>query len=434
MAGKKFARELRRAVKALCAVKGKCSKSSRPTSIRKTTAIRRSVVGGGVHGLRVLETEVVSFRVGSARIYARVPAVVKELLRLRAQCDGIDAPAGRVARLAVEVMERYSYDPINTVRALSSTMLLSPVRLQRVLGSGCNGTVFLEDTGDVVKVTLDEDAPDEFRHLTAFHAVGLAPRPIALLGPRLKFGGSLYNLRMEAVDTTLGEVLRSDWRSGGAISSSSSLEAEKEAQVLGTSLAGVLARMASAGLVHGDLHLGNVGLKGRGDQRQLLLLDFGRSANAAQRGGVEACADALRAGHEYDVFNVIVELCSSFGELLPELNAETADLEGRLRRLVRPSDTARANCTLQVQRLEQIGSLQKRLAEQQGLGARAEALHDAVLAAFLEYASFSCDWSFAGPPSVRNTVMRQSAEKRMQRAYSLYFQSYLYWGDWQYKA
>eukprot|EP00927_Polykrikos_kofoidii_P002271 TRINITY_DN10876_c0_g2_i1.p1 TRINITY_DN10876_c0_g2~~TRINITY_DN10876_c0_g2_i1.p1 ORF type:complete len:459 (+),score=55.98 TRINITY_DN10876_c0_g2_i1:79-1377(+) len=432
MAAKRCAREIRRAVKTLGAVKGKFSKSSRPSSYRKTAAIRRALSGGGFRGLRVLEAEVVNFRVGSTRVYARVPAAVKELLRLRSQCDGIDAPPGRIARMAVEAMERYSYDPINTVTALSSAMLLSPVRLQRVLGSGCNGTVFLEETGDVVKVTLDEDAPDEYRHLATFNAVGLAPRPVALLGPRLKFGGSLYNLRMEAVENTLREVLRVDPCAtgfGGSTPSRSPLEVENDAQELGVALVGILRRMARAGLVHGDLHLGNVGLKGRGCQRQLLLLDFGRSANAMERGGLEACADALRAGHEYDVFNLVVELCYSFEGLLRELTADTAGLLRRQRRLVRPSGTAAVE-----PRVQQITALQRQLEEKQGKVARIEAVHDAVLAAVLEYASFSCDWCFAGAPSVRNKVMRQSAEKRMQRAYATYFDSYLYWGDWQYKA
>jgi len=360
--------------------------------------------------------------------YARVPVAVKEFLRLRIQGDSGEAPSeDRIARMAVKVMESHAYDPVSAVSALSHDFFLECGSPTRVLGSGHYGIVFLEeDTGYVVKVMLDDDAAHEYALLRAFADAGLAPKPISLDGPRATATGNLYNIRMEAVDQTLNKLLRAE-----APPSAHPVAAGGDALArnVGETVAAALSKMRESGLVHGDLHLENIGLKGDGLAPSVLLIDFSRGATTADRPAGKS-SEAFCAGHALDVFNVIEELCVSFEMLKEELAEYRKNQERHLRSLARRGAGSMAD----EHRAHQIAATRAHLAATEGALERAEITHNTILGAVTQYACAAFDWTFEGCASVRNRRMRTEAGKRRRAAFSAYFKSDLYWGDWQYKA
>jgi len=205
--------------------------------------------------------------------------------------------------MAVEFMEKNGYDPVSALASVSRTFFLGPASPTRMLGSGDFGAVFLEEeTGYVIKVMFDDDAPHEYNLLSAFANAGLAPQPVDLWGPVATSSGNLYNIRMEAVDDTLDKVLWAE-----APGSDRASLSEAVARQVGSSLATTLSQMRHHGLVHADLHMGNVGLRRHGEEFTVLLLDFSRSANIADKKADQAY-DAMLAGHEFDVFRLMQRL------------------------------------------------------------------------------------------------------------------------------
>lgn len=70
-----------------------------------------------------------------------------------------------------------------------------------------------EETGEVVKVMLDDFAQKEFELCRVFAEAGLGPTPLALQGPCHVPGGDLYCIRMEAIQHTLhGLLCAKTWR------------------------------------------------------------------------------------------------------------------------------------------------------------------------------------------------------------------------------
>ena len=65
----------------------------------------------------------------------------------------------------------------------------------------------LKETGEVVKVMLDDFAKKEYDLCQIFSQAGLAPAPLSLDGPCSVPGGDLYCIRMEAISHTLHGLL-----------------------------------------------------------------------------------------------------------------------------------------------------------------------------------------------------------------------------------
>eukprot|EP00443_Scrippsiella_acuminata_P008718 CAMPEP_0115363626 /NCGR_PEP_ID=MMETSP0270-20121206/103341_1 /TAXON_ID=71861 /ORGANISM="Scrippsiella trochoidea, Strain CCMP3099" /LENGTH=504 /DNA_ID=CAMNT_0002786281 /DNA_START=434 /DNA_END=1944 /DNA_ORIENTATION=+ len=302
---------------------------------------------------------------------ARIPTAVLALLRIRASCAGKQVSDERISRLGVEVMEEQGYDPIRAVASLSPASMQCPTSAMRVLGSGAIGVVFLvEETGTVVKVMLEDFANKEYEVFCACADAGLAVRPMGLHGPQI----------VQA-----------------------------------------LQQMFDAGLVHGDLHLKNIAVKNHDTQPLVQLIDFGRSARsiaAAQSGAVEA----LRAGHEYDTFRLLTELCQSYDEVHSEKNTELRACEKDAREIRRgcqmaaklsewatqgelpqmlPNVQRTKECEpevlqSQLHKARQIAGLQAYVADEFSAMEQLESAYNTILIAVAQYAHTKLDLTFDG--------------------------------------
>jgi hypothetical protein len=65
----------------------------------------------------------------------------------------------------------------------------------------------LQETGEVVKVMLDDFAQKEYELCRVFAQAQLAPAPVSLNGPCSVPGGDLYCIRMEPITQTLHGLL-----------------------------------------------------------------------------------------------------------------------------------------------------------------------------------------------------------------------------------
>jgi len=390
--------------------------------------VARDVIDCTIRDLRSMKAEVVRCRDrATGKMFdTRVPSVVLALLRLHASCGGKEDTEQRLARSAADVMEEQGYDPVRAIASLAPGSLLCPTSAMRVLGSGEIGIVFLEErTGNVVKAMLEDFAKQEYDNFCLFANVGLAPRPIALIGPQEVPGGSLFSIRMEAITHTLHDVLQERGPSGQRRGLHP--PSEQAAQRIGDAIVSALQRMWDHGLVHGDLHLENVAIKDPTAQPLAQVIDFGRSAqNRAPLGS--GAAGALRAGHEYDVFRLLVELCDSFEELQEGVDKELKDCEKELRELRSTRESAKDSGTAwQMHCTRQMVGLQAYVADEPKSLEQVEKTYDTVVAAVANYASTKLDFTFDGNPSVRNKRMRQAAAKRQNLSFKGYFKSDLFW-------
>mmetsp|Transcript_89474 Transcript_89474/g.164018 ORF Transcript_89474/g.164018 Transcript_89474/m.164018 type:complete len:427 (+) Transcript_89474:111-1391(+) len=389
-----------------------------------------------LRNLRTLNAEVVRFRAkeSSKMQHARVPSVVLELLRLRAKCEGMRSSPPSIARQAVVALQEHAYDPVCTIASVSRACVLEPRVVTRVLGSGEHGTVFMDEEGNVVKVMFDDEAPDEFWNQRQFADAGLAPRPLALCGPQMVCCGHLYNIRMEAIDCTLCDLL---WAEAPSARPGRSLPDDAFARKLGQGLVAIFQRMWERGLVHGDLHTENVGLKEiAGAEPNILLIDFSRSASLSKRVkktySEASKEEDFKGGHEFDVFNLIQELCTSFEGLKFETTKYTKELRQGIRALKRrkagPRPRVAGSATATVTTLE------RDLAWRCDALDRSQKLHDIIICEIVRYAVAKCNMRFDGPLSMSNQQMLDENSKRLDASYAKYFASTLYWGDWEYPA
>lgn len=298
----------------------------------------------------------------------------------------------------------------------------------RLLGSGFGGIVFLEEeTGVVVKVMLDEFAPKEYDIFKTFANVGLAPKPLELQGPCVVPGGELHCIRMEQIPHSLYGVLSAKQQKGPRHGFSP--PSKEVAERMGLKLVDILSTMWDNGLVHGDLHLENIGLQEREAEQPLLLLDFGRSATSA--GLSEVYRYAFLAGHEYDVFRLVKETCDSFDEFEEEIAATRKSCEKEIRDLKNEKKDKKWEKSQQEYQLHherQIVGLQAFLAEESKTLEDLEIAYTAIVTAIIKYANTKFDLP-CEEGTVRNKRMRKEASRREKEAYALYFKSDLFWGS-----
>lgn len=420
----------------------------------KNVRVSRDSVDDVLRHLKVAPAEIIRYKDrGTGKMQeARIPTAVLALLRLRASCTGKPVSEVRLARVAMDVMEEQGYDPVRAFASLSPRSLLCPASAVRVMGAGFIGTVFKEEqTGVVVKVMLEDFAEKEYEIFCAFADAGLAARPISLHGPKVVPGGSLYCIRMEAIKHTLQGVLHSRVPRGPRRGLNPPDEAK--ARRIGQAVVRALQGMWDNGLVHGDLHLENVALRDPESVPLVQLLDFGRSARnikAAQ----SISAEALRAGHEYDVFRLLDEIHSDYDELQEQTTQEMKDCEKELLVLRRKSQHAwvlssgkttvqglmshvAANCKAdpasefasQLHDARQIAGLRAFVADEPRALAQAEAAYNNILAVVVQYACSKLDLTFDGDVSLSNRRMRQAVSKRRGLGCKTYFKSNLFWGS-----
>jgi len=304
-----------------------------------------------------------------------------------------------------------------------------------------------EKTGVVVKVMLEDFAEGEYKIFCDFADAGLAAKPISLFGPVAVPGGSIWSIHMEPITHTLASVLDDTCLKGARFGLSPAPEAATrriaEAIVKG------LQRMWDNGLVHGDLHLSNLALKDAHVQPLVQFLDFGRSARnvgASQ----SATAESMRAGHEYDVFRLLISLFEGIEELKEEKKEQWKECDKELRDLQRGSKTAamigswakqgkmktpldvKADASYeyssQLHAARQIAQLQAYLAEEPKALDQAQAGYNIVLASILRYAQGHLDMAYDGEVCVSNRRLRQAVNKRLQNCFKGYFKSNLFWG------
>jgi len=329
--------------------------------------------------------------------------------------------------MAVDVMEEQAYDPIRAVASLSPASLLCPAGAMRVLGGGCIGVVFLEEeTGNVVKVMIEDFAKKEYDIFCAFADAGIAPRPIDICGPCVMPAGPLFSIRMEAVTHTLQGVLNAR-APRGPRHGLTPLD-EDCAQRIGSAVVVALQRMLDRGLVHGDFHLENIGLKNPYAQPLAQVIDFGRSASTAGFNDERQTRESFYAGHEYDVFRLIEELIASFENLQYEVSSTAKECEKELRELKRTKEVGAPDAEHQLHHSRQIAGLQAYLSDEPKALEQAEVAYNVVLGAVVGYACAKLDLSFDGTPSVGNRRMRQAASKRQRACFHGYFKSDLFWG------
>lgn len=386
--------------------------------------------------LRTLNAEVVRFRAKetSKMQQARVPSVVLELLRLRAKCEGMRSSPPSIARQAVMALQEHAYDPVCTIASVSRACILEPRVVTRVLGSGEHGTVFMDEEGNVVKVMFDDEAPDEFENQRQFANAGLAPRPLALCGPQMVCCGHLYNIRMEAVDCTLCDLL---WAEAPSARPGRSIPDDVLARKLGQGLVTIFQRMWKCGLVHGDLHTENVGLKEiAGAEPTILLIDFSRSASMSKRVkksySEAAKEEDFQGGHEFDVFNLIQELCQSFEGLKFEAKKDMKELQQAIRVMKRRKAAAKPRVA--GTSATAVTKLECDLAWKCDAIDRAWRATDIIVGEVVGYAVSKCRFHFDGPVSMKNPQMLNKVSERLDASYAKYFASTLYWGDWEYPA
>jgi len=252
---------------------------------------------------------------------------------------------------------------------------------------------------------------------------------------------------MEPITHTLASVLNDTCLKGARFGLSPAPEAATrriaEAIVKG------LQRMWDNGLVHGDLHLSNLALKDAHVQPLVQFLDFGRSARNV-RASQSATAESMRAGHEYDVFRLLISLVEGFEELKEDKKEQWKECEKELRELQRGSKTAAAlgswakqgkmrmpsevkpdgsyEFTAQLHGARQIAGLQAYLAEEPKALDQAEKVYSIVMASVVRYARENLDMSYDGEVAVGNRRLRQAINKRLQNCFRGYFKSNLFWG------
>lgn len=380
--------------------------------------------------MRSIDAEVVKYKdkATGKMLEARVPATVLALLRLRATCSGKPISEQRLARMALDAMEEQAFDPVRALASLSPASLLCPAGPLSVLGSGEIGVVFLEEeSGEVVKVMLEDFAKKEYDVFCAFAKAGLTPFPLAFQGPCIVPDGELYSIRMKRIEYTLHDVL---WatapcgpRRGLAPPSAA------RARDIGAAIVQAMQRMWDEGLVHGDLHLRNLGFKEEGSLPVVQLLDFGRSASRSlappqSRTSTQAC----RAGHEYDVCRFVVELCLSFENLVFERDELAQECRRELREL-RRAERDPGDDTELLHRARLVAGFEAFLADEPRALAQAEAAYNTILDAIIKYATVKHDISVDGVPSIRERSVRQLCKRRMDACDKLYFKSALFWQE-----
>lgn len=378
---------------------------------------------------KAIQADIVKYRdkVSGKLVEARVPTAVLALLKLRASCSGKPVSDQKLARMAVDVMEEHAFDPVRAVASLSPSSLLCPTGALRVLGSGFIGIVFLEEeTGEVVKVMLDDFAQKEYELCRVFAQAQLAPAPLSLNGPCSVPGGDLYCIRMEPITQTLhGLLCAKTWR---GLRHGLAPPEETNAARIGSAVVAALQSMHDKGLVHGDLHLHNIGMKDAHSKQPIVqLIDFGRSASKAAVTG--PCGDAFRAGHEYDVCRFIRELCSAFDELQRDFEDVVQECQKELRELKRSKETEAPETDWQLHHACQLAGLQAFLEEEPKGLENAELAFNTVLAAVWYYVTVKLDMVADGPISVKNRRLRQACKRRESATYKIYFKSDLFWGD-----
>lgn len=378
---------------------------------------------------RAIQAQVVKYRdrASGKLVEARIPSAVLALLRLRASCSGKPVSDLRLARMAADVMEEHAFDPVRAVAALSPSSILCPTGALRVLGSGFIGTVFLEEeTGEVAKVMLDDFAKKEYDLCRAFASANLAPSPISLDGPCCVPGGELYCIRMERITNTLHGVLCAKGCRG--LRHGLSPPDAAVAKGIGSAMVRAFQDLFDAGLVHGDLHLNNAGLKDVESKPAIQLIDFGRSASKAACTG-KPCNEAFRAGHEYDVCRFVMELCQAFDELQYEFEETIQECQKELRELKRTKEATSPVADWELHVARQIAGLQAFLEEEPKGLERVELAFDTVLGAVLRYAVVRLELPVEGTASIRNRRMRQVCKKRETACHKIYFKSDLFWAD-----
>eukprot|EP00929_Paragymnodinium_shiwhaense_P099032 TRINITY_DN6059_c0_g1_i1.p1 TRINITY_DN6059_c0_g1~~TRINITY_DN6059_c0_g1_i1.p1 ORF type:complete len:728 (-),score=162.76 TRINITY_DN6059_c0_g1_i1:477-2660(-) len=383
-----------------------------------------------VRGTRSLASEVVKVRdrVTGKMVAARIPTAVMALLRLRATCLGKEESDQKIARMAMDVLEEQAFDPIRAVASLAPDAMLCPSKAMRVLGSGCIGVAFLEEDTDIVaKVMLEDFANQEFRVFNAFAKRGLAPSPKQLIGPHAVPAGNLYCIRMEKVSNTLSGLLLKKVPRGARHGLNP--PSEQTAQKIGVAIAAGLKGMGKWGLVHGDLHLENIGLKDMDTQPSVQLIDFGRAATCA---GLEVDpGESLVAGHEYDVFRLMRELFDSFEELQEEHRDELKECEKEVRELKQTQAVVAVGVSAsayQLHHARQLSGLQAHISEESKALEQMEKAYNAILSAVMKYSRDTFDAKYDGLPTVRNRKVRRLAAKREGEAFKCYFKSDLFWG------
>ena len=236
------------------------------------------------------------------------------------------------------------------------------------------------------------------------------------------FSGNVYNIHMEAVNCTLKDLL---WAESPSMRGATRLTTAAPQHLQAALVAG-LARMRARGLVHGDLHMGNIGVRGSGESAEILLIDFGQAAAVEGLPNPDVHTEALRTGHEYDVMNLLNKLFESF----EELNDEIADDRQKCkRRLVRLERRIEPGIVSEDHRLQEINQVRAYLAQDAAAHARTKAWHDGLIQAVAKYVRLISDWRFDGLPTVRNRSMRSAVAKRLRTRHADYFESDLYWGD-----
>jgi tRNA A-37 threonylcarbamoyl transferase component Bud32 len=330
--------------------------------------------------------------------------------------------------MALDAMEEQAFDPVRALASLSPASLLCPSGPLSVLGSGEIGVVFLEEeSGEVVKVMLEDFAKKEYDVFCAFAKAGLTPFPLAFHGPCTVPGGELYSIRMKRIQHTLHDVLWATAPCGPRRGLSP--PSASRAREIGAAMVQAMQRMWDEGLVHGDLHLKNVGLKEAQPVPIVQLIDFGRSAARSlappqSRASTQAC----RAGHEYDVCRLVVELCESFENLVCERDELAQECKRELREL-RRAERDPGDDTEILHRARLIAGFEAFLADEPRALAQAEAAYNAILDAVMKYASVKHDISVDGVPSIRQRNIQQLCKRRMDNCDKLYFKSALFWQE-----
>eukprot|EP00746_Dinoflagellata_sp_MGD_P008419 gnl/MRDRNA2_/MRDRNA2_116844_c0_seq1.p1 gnl/MRDRNA2_/MRDRNA2_116844_c0~~gnl/MRDRNA2_/MRDRNA2_116844_c0_seq1.p1 ORF type:complete len:733 (+),score=145.44 gnl/MRDRNA2_/MRDRNA2_116844_c0_seq1:125-2200(+) len=416
--------------------------------------VSRESINKVVQGMKAVPAQIVRYRdKATGKLEdARIPSLVMALVRLRASCTGKPVSEDRIARLAVDVMKESAYDPIRAFASLLPAELQIPSSAVRILGAGAIGVVFMEEeTGVVSKVMLEDFAEQEYEVFCAFANAGLAARPIGFEGPKVVPGGSLYSIHMERIQHTLEGVLHERERRGPRHGLNPLTECS--ASRIGEAMVRALQGMWDNGLVHGDLHLGNVAVKDPQLQPFVQLLDFGRAARNI-RAAQSASTDALRAGHEYDVFRLMEEMCNDFDELKEQTTEELKECKKEITELRRGCQAASMLSSWapkmqemvnqlsdkckddpsnefqsQLHDARQIAGLQAYIAEEPEALAKLEAVYNIILSSVVQYARTKLDFQFDGATCWSNRKMRGVIAKRQRLGFHGYFKSHLFWGS-----
>jgi hypothetical protein len=146
-------------------------------------------------------------------------------------------------------------------------------RVVRYLGGGVFGKVFqMQAPGGTVvavKFMVEEkqgEAAGEVRAQTAFHALGLAPRVLEHKTIKTQGGVKMHLIVMDRIDLTLEEMLCMAQHDTGKI------------RKIADQVVNMMARMRTARVTHGDMHIQNIGYTIRNGEYVPILIDFGQSS------------------------------------------------------------------------------------------------------------------------------------------------------------